>query len=68
MAGPAEAGASPVTGIGLYAVSGLVGWLASPVAGLVLIVVMIVYHAVTSEGLYEGPLGRLFPRPGDPDD
>ncbi|HEX5287305.1 MAG TPA: TMEM175 family protein [Streptosporangiaceae bacterium] len=60
--------ARPVTGIGLYAVSGLVGWLASPVAGLVLIVVMIVYHAVTSEGLYEGPLGRLIARPGDRDD
>jgi uncharacterized membrane protein len=59
--------ARPVTGIALYAVSGLVGWLASPVAGLVLIAVMIVYHAITSEGLYEGPLGRLARRPGGPD-
>lgn len=60
--------ARPVTGIGLYAVSGLVGWLASPVAGVVLIAVMIAYHAITSEGLYEGPLGRLARHPGGPDD
>jgi uncharacterized membrane protein len=56
--------ARPVTGVGLYAISGLVGWFASPVAGLVLIIVMILYHAITSEGLYEGPLGRMVRRPG----
>jgi uncharacterized membrane protein len=60
--------ARPVTGIGLYAASGLVGWLASPVAGLALIIIMILYHAITSEGLYEGPLGRLLRHPGGPDD
>jgi uncharacterized membrane protein len=60
--------ARPITGIGLYAVSGLVGWFASPVVGLVFIIIMILYHAITSEGLYEGPLGRLIRRPGDPED
>jgi hypothetical protein len=30
-----------------------------PVAGLVSIILMIIYHAVTSEGLHEAPLGRL---------
>jgi uncharacterized membrane protein len=51
----------PLTGIGLYAISGLVGWFISPVAGLVCIIIMIAYHAMTSEGLREGPLGRLAP-------
>jgi uncharacterized membrane protein len=54
----------PLTGIGLYAISGLVGWFISPVAGLVCIIVMIAYHALTSEGLREGPLGRLAPGNG----
>jgi uncharacterized membrane protein len=58
--------ARPITGIGLYAVSGLVGWFVSPVVGLVFIIIMILYHAITSEGLYEGPLGRLTRRPGGP--
>ncbi|HUN36922.1 MAG TPA: TMEM175 family protein [Trebonia sp.] len=49
----------PLTGIGLYALSGLVGWFISPVAGLICIVIMISYHAITSEGLHEGPVGRL---------
>jgi TMEM175 potassium channel family protein len=65
---PRQQLARPITGIGLYAVSGLVGWLVSPVVGLVLIIIMILYHAITSEGLYEGPLGRVIRRPGDPDD
>ncbi len=41
----------PVTGIVLYGLSGLVGWFVGPVLGVVVFVVMIVYHAVTSEGL-----------------
>jgi uncharacterized membrane protein len=49
----------PLTGIVLYAISGLAGWFITPVAGLICIVIMIVYHAVTSEGLRDGPLGRL---------
>ncbi|MEV4812640.1 TMEM175 family protein [Micromonospora avicenniae] len=54
----------PVTGLILYGLSGLLGWFVDPVVGLVGIIVMIVYHAVTSEGLRAGPLGRLFPRGG----
>jgi uncharacterized membrane protein len=49
----------PLTGIGLYIISGLAGWFISPIAGLICIVIMIIYHAITSEGLHEGPLGRL---------
>jgi uncharacterized membrane protein len=49
----------PLTGIALYAISGLAGWFISPNAGLVCIIIMITYHAMTSEGLHEGPLGRL---------
>jgi uncharacterized membrane protein len=49
----------PLTGIGLYGISGLAGWFISPVAGLICIIVMMIYHALTSEGLREGPLGRL---------
>jgi uncharacterized membrane protein len=49
----------PLTGIALYGVSAGITWLTAPVIGLVCIVAMIVYHALTSEGLHEGPLGRL---------
>lgn len=49
----------PLTGIGLFAISGVAGWFISPVAGLIGIIVMVTFHAITSEGLYEGPLGRL---------
>ncbi|MFG2058902.1 TMEM175 family protein [Micromonospora sp. NPDC048930] len=41
----------PVTGMALYLISGALGWLVSPVLGLVGIGVMIVYHALTSEGV-----------------
>jgi uncharacterized membrane protein len=49
----------PFTGIGLYAISGIAGWFISPIAGLICILAMITYHAITSEGLRGGPLGRL---------
>lgn len=52
----------PLTGLVLYGLSGLLGWFVNPVLGLVGIIVMILYHALTSEGLREGPLGRLFGR------
>lgn len=55
----------PLTGIGLYAISGLAGWFISPIAGLICIVIMIAYHAITSEGLPEGLLGRLARRDRD---
>lgn len=54
--------ARPITGIALYVISGLAGWFINPVVGLVSIIIMIIYHAVTSEGLHEGPLGRLIRR------
>jgi uncharacterized membrane protein len=50
----------PLTGIALYGLSGVVGWFVTPLLGVAAIAIMIVYHAVTSEGLREGPLGRLF--------
>ncbi|MCF3965465.1 TMEM175 family protein [Streptomyces fuscigenes] len=49
----------PLTGLGLYVVCGVGGWFVGPALGLVCIVVVIVYHALTSEGLREGPLGPL---------
>ncbi|WBB68124.1 TMEM175 family protein [Micromonospora sp. WMMD812] len=54
--------ARPLTGLVLYGLSGLLGWFVNPVLGLILIIVMIAYHAVTSEGLRAGPLGRLWGR------
>ena len=51
----------PLTGMVLYLVSGAVGWFVSPVIGAIGIVVMIVYHALTSEGVRRGRLHR--PKP-----
>ncbi|MEU8300073.1 TMEM175 family protein [Micromonospora sp. NPDC048909] len=51
--------ARPITGLLLYGLAGLLGWFVDPVLGLVGIIVMIAYHALTSEGLRAGPLGRL---------
>ncbi|MFI6781374.1 TMEM175 family protein [Micromonospora sp. NPDC050276] len=41
----------PVTGLILYGLSGLLGWFVNPVLGLIGVIVMITYHAITSEGL-----------------
>jgi uncharacterized membrane protein len=49
----------PVIGVALYGLAVLVVWLVGPAAGLSFFVIMIIFHAVTSEGLQEGPLGRL---------
>ncbi|SCF09395.1 Uncharacterized membrane protein [Micromonospora coriariae] len=42
----------PVTGLVLYGLSGLLGWFVNPILGLIGVMVMIVYHALTSEGLH----------------
>lgn len=47
----------PLTGLCLYVVCGVGGWFITPVVGLVCIAVVILYHAVTSEGLRGGLLG-----------
>ena len=49
----------PVIGVALYGLAVPVVWLLGPVVGLAFFVIMIIFHAVTSEGLREGPLGRL---------
>ncbi|MEU7586749.1 TMEM175 family protein [Micromonospora sp. NPDC049230] len=41
----------PITGLVLYAVGGLLGWFVNPLLGLLAVIFMIGYHAVTSEGL-----------------
>ncbi|RKR87365.1 putative membrane protein [Micromonospora pisi] len=48
----------PVTGLVLYGLSGLLGWFVHPLVGLGGIIVMIIYHAVTSGGLRKAPLAR----------
>src|SRR5215472_1028757 len=50
----------PVIGVALYGLAVPVVWFLGPAVGLSFFVVMIIFHAVTSEGLQEGPLGRLF--------
>jgi hypothetical protein len=51
-----------VIGVALYALAAPVAWFLGPTVGLSFFVIMIIFHAVTSEGLHEGPLGRLFRR------
>jgi uncharacterized membrane protein len=50
----------PVIGVALYGLAVPVVWFLGPAVGLSFFVIMIIFHAVTSEGLQEGPLGRLF--------
>jgi len=49
----------PMIGVVLYGLAVAVVWLVGPAVGLSFFVIMIIFHAVTSEGLQEGPLGRL---------
>ncbi|MEU6340796.1 TMEM175 family protein [Streptomyces sp. NPDC046977] len=49
----------PLTGLVLYVVCGVGGWFVGPAVGVACIAVVILYHALTSEGLREGPAGRL---------
>ncbi|MET8308566.1 TMEM175 family protein [Micromonospora sp. NPDC005173] len=45
----------PVTGLVLYGLSGLLGWFVNPLLGLIGVIVMVMYHAFTSEGLHRRP-------------
>ena len=48
----------PWVGVVSYAVAGILGWLVSPFIAIGLFVWMIVYHAITSEGLHSNRLAR----------
>jgi uncharacterized membrane protein len=54
----------PLVGIVSYGAAGILGWLISPVIALALFVWMIVYHAVTSDGLQANALARCLTPPG----
>lgn len=49
----------PITGVVLYGVTGLLGWIVNPLLGLAGIVVMIIFHGLTSEGIPTKPLRRV---------
>ncbi|MET0416348.1 MAG: TMEM175 family protein [Actinoplanes sp.] len=51
----------PITGIALYGLTGVLGWVVNPVLGLLGIIVMIIYHGVTSEGVRPGRFRRMRP-------
>ncbi|WP_238424048.1 hypothetical protein [Micromonospora parastrephiae] len=57
--------ARPITGLILYGLTGLLGWIVNPLLGLVGIVVMIIYHGATSEGIRPGMFHRRRPRHQD---
>lgn len=54
----------PWIGVASYAAAGILGWLISPVVALALFLWMIVYHAVTSEGLHANRIARWLTPPG----
>jgi len=47
----AEQANRPVVGVLLYALAALLGWFVNPLLAIALFVVMVVYHAWTSEGI-----------------
>ena len=51
----------PVVGTIGYAIAGLLGWFVTPYLGVAFFVLLIVYHAITSEGLRASPLARFLP-------
>ncbi|WP_435209751.1 TMEM175 family protein [Micromonospora sp. bgisy143] len=46
--------ARPIVGLILYGLTGVLGWLVNPFLGLVGIIVMIIFHGATSQGLRAG--------------
>ncbi|WP_205800875.1 TMEM175 family protein [Micromonospora thermarum] len=46
--------ARPIIGLVLFGLTGLLGWIVNPLFGLLGIVVMIIYHGFTSEGVRAG--------------
>ncbi|MEV0425781.1 TMEM175 family protein [Micromonospora sp. NPDC050495] len=48
----------PITGLVLFGLTGLLGWLVHPLFGLIGVILMIIYHGVTSEGVHAGLLRR----------
>ncbi|MBF9135009.1 DUF1211 domain-containing protein [Plantactinospora sp. S1510] len=51
-----------LVGVILYVAAGLIGYLVAPLAGLVIFVLLPVFYAVTSAGLYQVPLIRRLAR------
>jgi len=56
----------PIVGVVSYGAAAVLGWLVSPYVGLALFGWMIVYHAITSEGLQANPLARALAPAGRP--
>ncbi len=54
----------PWVGVASYAAAGILGWVVSPFIALALFLWMIVYHAVTSEGLHANRFARSLTPPG----
>jgi uncharacterized membrane protein len=54
----------PLVGVVSYAAAGVLGWLVSPIIALALFVWMIIYHAITSEGLQANRIARSLIPPG----
>jgi uncharacterized membrane protein len=65
---PAEAGmfakqkSRPLVGVGSYLLAAVLGYYVSPWLAVALFVWMIVYHAITSEGLHANRLAQAFTR------
>jgi uncharacterized membrane protein len=51
---PATQLSRPVTGVVLYGIGGLAAWFISPLVGLLTIAAMIIYHAITADGVSSG--------------
>lgn len=49
----------PLTGVMLYVACGMGGWFLTPWVGLTCIILVILYHALRSEGVREGPLASI---------